>query len=246
MADETTVSDHSDSAAERASKKSRTARSIVDSLHLSTVIASYNNHFANYSIGRSKNTQLIPGKVWKNIYEDYKNTFPKSPFAEETLKFRVRDELSQLKTGTANQGNGCAELQAEGVLDQLKPTNNHAKRNIIQQRQLILSEKLKLSPGFPEQSASTAIAPSQSTHSRLAECTETAKAGGGVKSKAKLLAEQSTAIIDMAADFKATVESRKPYLEAKMLRIKLANLKELKDLGIIDEEEFKIEARKLI
>jgi hypothetical protein len=34
-------------------------------------------------------------------------------------------------------------------------------------------------------------------------------------------------------------------VEAKVLRIKLANLKELKELGIIDEEEFKTEARKL-
>jgi hypothetical protein len=31
-----------------------------------------------------------------------------------------------------------------------------------------------------------------------------------------------------------------------MLRIKLSNLKELKELGIIDEMDFKIEARKLI
>jgi hypothetical protein len=131
MADATTMSDHSDSAAERASKKSRTARSIVDSLHLSTLISSYDNHFANCSSGRSKTTQLIPGKVWKQVYEDYKNKFPNSPFAKETLKFRVHDDLSHLKTGTAYQGNGCAELQAEGVLDHLKMTNNHAKRNII-------------------------------------------------------------------------------------------------------------------
>jgi hypothetical protein len=114
-------------------------------------------------------------------------------------------------------------------------TNNHAKSNIIQHHQLILSEISKFSSGFPEQSADTAVAPSQSTRSRLAGCTETAKAGGGVKSKAKLLAEQSTAFTDMAADCKATVESRKPYLEAKMLRIKLADLKELNQLGIIDE-----------
>jgi hypothetical protein len=52
--------------------------------------------------------------------------------------------------------------------------------------------------------------------------------------------------MDMAADFKATVESRKPYLEGKMLRIKLTKLKELKELGIFDEEELKIEARKLL
>jgi hypothetical protein len=54
MADATTVSDHSDSAAERASKKSIIARSIVDSLHFIALIASYNNHFANYTIQSSK------------------------------------------------------------------------------------------------------------------------------------------------------------------------------------------------
>jgi hypothetical protein len=66
-----------------------------------------------------------------------------------------------------------------------------------------------------------------------------------VKTKASILAEQCSAIVAMAADFKTTLESRKPYVEAKMLRIKLANLKELRELGIIDEE-FKAEARKLI
>jgi hypothetical protein len=35
-------------------------------------------------------------------------------------------------------------------------------------------------------------------------------------------------------------------MEAKMVRIRLANLKELWDLGIIDDDEFKEEARKLI
>jgi DNA-binding HxlR family transcriptional regulator len=68
-----------------------------------------------------------------------------------------------------------------------------------------------------------------------------------VKTKAKLLAEQSSAIIDIQANFKATVDSRKPYLEAKIVKkILLSNLKELEGLGIIDEEEFKIEAMKLI
>jgi hypothetical protein len=71
-------------------------------------------------------------------------------------------------------------------------------------------------------------------------------AASATKTKASILAEQSAAIVDMAADFKTTVQSRKPYLEAKMVGIRLANLKELRDLGIIEDDEFKEEARKLI
>jgi hypothetical protein len=64
---------------------------------------------------------------------------------------------------------------------------------------------LKTSPDSLEKSASTVAAPSKSESSRILEGTET---GGGVKIKAKLLAEQSSAIIDIAANFKATVDSR--------------------------------------
>jgi hypothetical protein len=54
-----------------------------------------------------------------------------------------------------------------------------------------------------------------------------------VKAKASVLAEQSSAIVDMAADFKTTLQSRKLYLEAKMVRMRLANLKELRYLGLL-------------
>jgi hypothetical protein len=54
-----------------------------------------------------------------------------------------------------------------------------------------------------------------------------------VKAKASVLAEQSSAIVDMAADFKPTLQSRKLYLEAKMVRMRLANLKELRYFGLL-------------
>ena len=83
-----------DSDSERAAKKARTVgRSIVDSVHLSALISFYNTHFAKYSVGRAKVTQVIPGKGWKAVYDDYKHVYPGSPFAEETLKFRVREGL---------------------------------------------------------------------------------------------------------------------------------------------------------
>jgi superfamily II DNA helicase RecQ len=205
----------------------------VHTVHLSTLISSYNTHFADYSVGRAKVTQVIPGKVWKAVYEDYKRTFPDSVFTEDGLKVRVPEELAQLTTGTSNQGNERAELQAADVLEQLKATNNHAKRNVIRHRELIMSERIN-----------TASPAAAQTHPAGGSGNSSSVAA--VKTKASILAEQSSAIVDMAADFKTTVQSRKPYLEAKMVRMRLANLKELRNLGVIDDEELKEEAKKLI
>jgi hypothetical protein len=62
--------------------------------------------------------------------------------------------------------------------------------------------------------------------------------------KSKLLAEKFSALVKVAEDFKDTVERRKPYLDAKVKRIKLSLLKELKELGVVDKDEFQIEAKK--
>jgi hypothetical protein len=157
----------------------------------------------------------------------------KTRFTEDALEVHAREELAQLDTGTLNQGNGRAELQAHNVLEQLKMTNNHAKLNIVPHREIIISERMN--------SASQSAVKSQSQKDD-----GSSKNISAVKMKASILAEQSSAIVAMAADFKTTLEWRKPYVEAKMLRIKLANLQQLRELGIIDEEEFKAEARKLI
>jgi hypothetical protein len=85
----------------RATKKAKTARQTVHTVHLSTLITSYNIHFADYSVVRTKVTKVIPRKVWKAVYEDYKKTFPDSLFTEDALNVRVREELAQLNTGTS-------------------------------------------------------------------------------------------------------------------------------------------------
>jgi len=43
------------------------SREIIDSTHLSTLISSYSGHFAEYSKGRSRVTQIIPSVVWKKV-----------------------------------------------------------------------------------------------------------------------------------------------------------------------------------
>jgi hypothetical protein len=52
---------------------------IVDSLHLSTLIAAYHKYFSEYSNGRKHATKhVIPAKVWVLVYEDYKEAHPAS------------------------------------------------------------------------------------------------------------------------------------------------------------------------
>jgi hypothetical protein len=49
-------------------QKNKVPRQIVESLHLSTMVASYNKHFASCNKGKKQVTQLIPIVVWKQIY----------------------------------------------------------------------------------------------------------------------------------------------------------------------------------
>jgi hypothetical protein len=106
-------------------------------------------HCADYSVDRAKVTQVIQGKIWKAVYEDYKAFFD-SAFTEDVLKVRVREELAQLNTGTSNQVNERAELKTGDILEQLKATNNHAKSNVIRHRELIMSKRINsISPVWP-------------------------------------------------------------------------------------------------
>jgi hypothetical protein len=41
---------------------------IVESAHLSTLVALYNCHFSMYNIGKKYGTQLILNVVWKFVY----------------------------------------------------------------------------------------------------------------------------------------------------------------------------------
>jgi hypothetical protein len=63
--------------------------------------------------------------------------YPASGFTEETLK-KIKGEIKSLKTGTSNMASGGAEIQPQSVLEMLKMTSSHAKRNILKQRAAIL------------------------------------------------------------------------------------------------------------
>ena len=80
-------------------------------------------------------TQLVPGKVWKLVYEQFLREHPGSKFVEDTLKDRLWEILKELKTCTLNEeGSKKAVLQPNDVLTRLRSTNSHATCNILKLR----------------------------------------------------------------------------------------------------------------
>ncbi len=74
----------------KAPRREKGSRPIVDSLHLSCLVASYNVHFAKYCKGRKQVTQLVSSLVWKKMFKENKDHYTDSPFVKETLKDRLR------------------------------------------------------------------------------------------------------------------------------------------------------------
>ena len=124
-------------------RREKSHRLIVDSVVLSWLVSSYTTHFATYSSGKKNVTQLVPGKVWKLLYEQFLQEHPESKFAEDTLKDRLCETLKELKTGTSNEeGSEKAVLQADDVLTRLRGTDSHATRNILKIRQTMVGQSL--------------------------------------------------------------------------------------------------------
>ena len=111
LTEASTVVDSLSSGRESKQPKPNHVRVFVESIHLSTLLASYNHHFGLYSEGRKNVSQLIPGAVWRSVYKDFMEKYPTATFAEDTLKKKVADELKSAKTGTSNTGDGKASLK---------------------------------------------------------------------------------------------------------------------------------------
>ncbi|KAG9414312.1 hypothetical protein AC1031_013511 [Aphanomyces cochlioides] len=211
-----TPSNECDSDEKPAYKKLKSSRQIVDSVHLSVLVASYRNYYSSYSELHPNKSQLVPSKVLKEIYNEYRAAHPDSPFSQETLKMRLRGELSALSTG---------ELDSLLVLVELKMTNNHAKRNVLHERSKILA-------GTPENIVpiNSGVLPAATTKP---------------KTKVEMLQKQASSIELMAESFRESLAQRMVYTQAKLFKVQLANLVALKDLGVISNDEFNERAKAL-
>ena len=185
------------------------------------------------------------------MYSDYQKEFPDCQFKQPSLKDSVRKALRELKTGNSNEaGSEKAVLQKDSVLQQLKMTDGHAKRNILQQREKIISN---FSTG--NRNAVCDLSSSQE------EAQSDEKTSGCQRAtKAQTLELQAKSIASMSENFAFSSRSRSDYLEKKLeildyqklqmerklKRARLSDLKEAKSLGLVTEEEFASEARKCL
>lgn len=75
----------------------------MECLHLDTMFAPYNVHFATYNMDKKQTIQLIPNVMWKDAYVEYQKEYSYSSFVEETLKDCLCDILKELKTKNSNE-----------------------------------------------------------------------------------------------------------------------------------------------
>lgn len=78
-------------------------KQIMESLHLDTMFAPYNLHFATYNKDKKQTIQLIPNVMWKDAYAKYQKEYSYSSFVQETLKDCLCDTLKELKTKNCNE-----------------------------------------------------------------------------------------------------------------------------------------------
>jgi hypothetical protein len=214
------------------------SRAMVDSIHLATLMASYHHHFGEYSNGRKHATkQIIPSKVWRKVYQSYKEVHTDSSFDEETLKKRVRETLEQLQTGTSNTPDTPAALQSSEILKRIKETNGHATRNLISLRHtLINSSSDDQGRDFADNGHS--VRPQSSSTSRGASVI--------TPTKKEYLRQQADTLEKMSNDFASSIEMQKLYMNTKRKTAELASLKLLLDAGVLTKVEFSEQARKLM
>ena len=225
-------------AEDRESKRSKVgiSRQFVESIHLSTLLASYNQHFAKYSEGRKNVSQLIPGAVWRLVYKDFCGAYPNAQFSEETLKKKVSEELKSAKTGTSNNGDNKAVLQSESVLEQLKLTPGHAKRNVLKHRAAIIAgESGNLVPKSSEERPEI-VSPKTPK-------TSCAEKGGTFKTKSQMLSVQSSSIQKISIEIGELRKEKTSLNKEKLLKAKLENFEKLLQLGLITKEEMQADLK---
>ena len=260
----------------KALRREKGSRPIVDSLHLSYLVASYNIHFTKYCKGLKQVTQLVPSLVWNDVFKEYKDHYTDSPFVEKTLKDRLRDTLKKIQTCTSNEDNSNkATFQCDEVLEQLKCTDGHTARNVLKRRQSIIG-RCSPSASSGDLECLTPVSPSAQDSSKGVRGSFPRDVKTPIEkplTKAEMLSAQSRSFVaitnhlmhDFSKEelFVTKVEERRTKAQANLARIesekrkgdfveekkisqKIKNLEEARDLGVISETTFKSRVTNLL
>ncbi|KAL2613336.1 hypothetical protein R1flu_025028 [Riccia fluitans] len=190
---------------------------------------------ARVNLGRAMESEaekFSPGRALESEVEEF------SPLPEML-------EVPMLSSGTSNEKNGPVILQSDDFLQQIKETNGHASRNILQKQKSILGEGTE--PVVKKSSTVTSFASQDSTRTTPTSAQESS--GTTVTSKGKvvpklvtkvaLMRKQVSTLEKLALEFQPSTADQENYL-------KLKNLKLLLEIGVISQEEFSAQAKELM
>ena len=233
---------------------------------LLSLVTAYTIHFVAYSKEKTNVTQLVPGKVWKLVYNQFVREHPGSKFTEEMLKDHLRETLKELKTGTSNEdGSDRVVLQSDNVFTLLRNTDSQATRNILQLHQSMLDQASSGGANLPTTTSppsSPGMAPSQMQDAPLRPQPSSQRVGTHSPSpslveklpyKDELLVAQSRSMRSIACNMEARTEGKEALLSLKIdiemekkKAAKIANLEHVKDFGAITDFKFKSQVRDIL
>ncbi|CAM6083497.1 unnamed protein product [Calypogeia fissa] len=205
----------------------------IDSIQLCTIGSTYNVFFERYNdkikTKGKKTTQLIPTKVWVDVYDMYKSKFPDSSFTQVHLKERLRETLKDIGTGNSNEAlSEKAQMQSAKVLEKIQKGKKFCARNLHHlRREFVVGNTHVNAPPIPTPPAPVP-APTSSSDT---ECINLSSPGSppvpdapaptapkvSRPTKAASLANQSFALASMAEEMKVGRVKRDKLLEAKLI-----------------------------
>lgn len=262
-------------AVEDSSRPSKKPRVALETEHLATLKASYLVHFSEWSKGKKKICQKLPGSVWKHVYKDFLEEqkkictsqaiefdWDKLP-AARTLQDALKENIGSADTGESDmKGAEKVMLQSEQCLKDLKETDGHARRNMIKFRASLVAKGSKndsssSSADDAETQARSDItsrmtksevqARGVETLERIAEAMEeNGKSTVELLQKHASISERKLSQSENRALYFADENRRKAELHTIDMKGKeLANLAFLRDNKIISNDEFIEKARQL-
>lgn len=115
------------------SAKEKQGRQLVDHEHVCKLVHDYWKYFTTFNKGQKKNTkQLIPNKVWIDVYKDYLQEFSTSTFKADSLKDHLKDSLKDITSGVKNLDDGeTTKIQEEDLMKKLMNIESWKAHNIL-------------------------------------------------------------------------------------------------------------------
>lgn len=143
---------------------SRVGRQLVHKDHVKVLVKSYHKAFAEFKRSRKgvPTSQLIPSKVWKQVFKEYRKQFPNSSFKEDSLRDHLRLSLKDLASNTQEDVDDLGDDpdHDEQLMERLMATDSWKARNILQSRMDAMHEMAGLRKKTPASNSNSGAAAS--------------------------------------------------------------------------------------